>query len=94
MLTFIVVRVIEIFNEKNPGLVAKSFVDCGISIYFNGLENYKIKIKGINWREIDFSGFQTADNDKIIRNYVEPDAPLGEVIINELGVVYDYYTIV
>ena len=48
MFTYIVMRAIEILKEKNPGLIAKSFVDYSISIRLDGLEDYKIKIKGIN----------------------------------------------
>ena len=93
MLTHIVVRSIEMLNNKNPNLVAKSFVDCSISIHPDGSQDYKIRLKGINWREIDFSRYQNADNTEIINNHVEPKTRESDSNINELSLVYNQYTV-
>ncbi|KFA80892.1 hypothetical protein S40288_10165 [Stachybotrys chartarum IBT 40288] len=47
--------------EKKADLVAKSFRDCGISITPDGLEDFKIRIKDIPSDQIDFSGWENAE---------------------------------
>lgn len=50
--------------EQIDGLIAKSFVDTGISIAPNGSEDHLIHIKGHKSSDFDFSGWQDAGNNE------------------------------
>ncbi|KAK1834660.1 hypothetical protein QBC39DRAFT_252059, partial [Podospora conica] len=61
--TYIVIRVI---TRLDPRLIAKSFIDYGLFIPFDGLINDKIRIKSASIGYFDFEGYlNTINNIKV-----------------------------
>ena len=56
MLTHIVARAVDRLQLEYQYLVPKPFVDCGISIRPDGSQVDKVRIKGHDWRVIDWQG--------------------------------------
>jgi transcriptional/translational regulatory protein YebC/TACO1 len=79
MITHVVARACERLNSaEGAEIVRKSFLNCGISILPDGSEDSFIKIKGIKDDEINFTGWETAE--EIV---IEDDAPVDSLCDDE-----------
>jgi len=87
MLTHIVARAVKKIEKEKPDLVAKSFVNCSISISPDGSEIERVRLKGIDWRSIDWTGWEEASNAEAIKS--KEVGPEEEDAINELTINYD-----
>jgi hypothetical protein len=62
MITYVVARACKRLNSaEGVKIVRKSFLNCGISILPDGSEDTFIKIKGIKDDEINFTGWEIAE---------------------------------
>ncbi|KAJ3454068.1 hypothetical protein MRS44_018700 [Fusarium solani] len=61
MTTWVVARAVERLSQR-PELVEKAFLNCGISIRADGSQDHLIRIKDISSDEIDFTGWEVAED--------------------------------
>jgi hypothetical protein len=97
MTTYLVARAIQRLIKEKPDLIAKSFLDCGLSVAKDGSEDHLIRIKDAPPGYFTFEGWQEAVNtttpevdEALEQKIAEVDKPLDKLVVAELKEVCKY----